>query len=250
MVENDMWALFLRLFLTALLSTGGAFALLQFFGKKWIEIKFNKELESFKSSNQKELEILKAHNLYELNILTTRKVKWIEKEQEVLSTVWGKLVTAHNKSKQAVNLLRHTPDFRRMNSEEFESFLSKSDLNENEKEYLKSQDDKSKAYTKIQVVRELYEARKAFVDFHTFFQMNCIFIIPHVKLKFKEIDDCIWSALISKEVYLDLEEGKEFRDKGLEAYNKINKEVKGYMDEMELLLQEVLFPAEKTKTAP
>ncbi|TVM19995.1 hypothetical protein DPQ33_01850 [Oceanidesulfovibrio indonesiensis] len=76
--------LLLRLILVALLSAGSAIALFQSFGKKLIESKFNKELEAFKAQSQKELELFKPHNIYEFNVLTTRKVKWIEKEQDVL----------------------------------------------------------------------------------------------------------------------------------------------------------------------
>lgn len=207
-------------------------ALFRFFGGKWVENIFAKDLEGFK-----------AQTLHEFDLLLTRKNKWHEKEHEVLSKCWIKLVNAHRKLKQAMMSFREMPDLDRMSEQDLRSFAQRNNLSEYESEYLLSQKDKMQAYSKILDMRDLNSAHTAFVEFHTYFEDNKIFLSPDIKDKFLAADDYIWSAWVSQKMSTKPYNTKI--DYYMKAYDTENEKIKPLILEIELLLQEKLFPKDK-----
>lgn len=62
-----------------------AYALLRFFGEKWMNAKFEERLAAFKHAQEKELEELR----YKINALLDRTVKLHQKEFDVIPEAWG-----------------------------------------------------------------------------------------------------------------------------------------------------------------
>lgn len=208
----------------------GAFIFFKFIGQRWIENKFAKDLELFKTQK-----------LHEFDLLLSRKTKWNEAEHEVLSISWKKLKNAHNYLRRSVSGFKEYSDLDRMNEGEFRKFINRNDLSESENDYLISQKGKrNAAYDKILDYRSLNEAHKAFLDFHSYFEENRIFLRPHIKENFDKVDDYIWSAWVSKKMSLDLGDGKT--DFLMEAYKKENEEIKPLIKKIEETIQRELFP--------
>lgn len=228
MTEQEILQLIGKLVVWVLSGMSGAFILARLWGQKWIETKFQKDLEAFK-----------AQNLHDLSLLLTRKVKWHEKEQEVLSTSWIKLINAYNALKFAISPFCRAPDLNRMSEDELNLFLSETNLSESEKREISGQQNKTDSFIKVHEVRALKDARAAFSDFHAYFDENRIFLNPDVKKKFSAVDSYILNAWVAREMSFSPHTGIEST---INADNTVSENVKPLIDEIETLLQEKLFP--------
>ncbi len=203
-----------------------AFSVFRYLGKGWLENKLAKNLEAAKS---------------EISLLAARKMKLHDREYVVFPEVWSKLNKAFSSLGVAVFSFRQMPDLGRMDPGEIESWAVQSNLSEDEKRFLLTEQDKNKAYGKILDWRDLAEANKDFRDFYTYLQENRIFLSPNVKLKLDEIAALLKASWVAKKMDRDghMPEGKSF---STEAYEKCYKEAKPIMDQIEGLVQERLFP--------
>lgn len=235
MTEQEIFVLIGKLASWLLSAAGGAGLLLlalKLWGQKWIENKFTKDLELFK-----------AQKLHEFGILLTRKTKWHEKEHEVLSEAWKKLIKAHTSLKMAISAFRTFPDLNKCSDEELKRFMADNEFSEGEREFMKeSSKDYNFAFSKIMDHRALNEANKTFTEFHEYFDENRIFLRPHIKEKFQTVDDHIWSAWVSQK--MELRGTRSKRDFGIEAFEKEDKEIKPLIADIENVIQKALFPEE------
>ena len=232
-MDKEIYEFFGRLILWIASGAGGGFLLIKFLSQRWIENRFSKDLELFKTQK-----------LHEFDLLLTRKTKWHQTEHDVLSTSWKKLKQAQNALRRAISEFKEYPDFDRMDESSFESFLSRSDLSTSEKEFMKDHnDDRNSAYNKILDYRSLNEAHKAFIDFHTYFEENRIFLRQHIKEKFDKVDSYIWSAWVSKK--MSLNDRSSTTDFLIKAFDKEDKEIKPLINEIEEVIQNELFPEEQ-----
>lgn len=230
MSEQELYQLAGKIAAWLISGAGGAFIFIKFWGQKWIENKFSKDLELFK-----------VQKLHDFDLLLTRKTKWHEKEQEVLSTAWQKLTRAHTELKRAINGFQQYPDFDRMSDDEFTKYIDGSKLSEDEKDYMKSgSESRNRRYSKILEHRTLQDSRNAFVEFHEYFKENCIFLRPHIKERFNKVDDHIWSAWVSKKMSIDAPGSST--DFLIKAYDTENKEITPLIAEIEEAIQSELFP--------
>lgn len=233
MSEQEVYSLLGKVFSWFLSATGGAALLLlyfKFWGQKWIEAKFLKDLELFK-----------VQKLHEFDFLLTRQTKWHEKEHEILSESWKKLVKAHTSLKMAISAFRSFPDLNKYSDNELERFMQDNKFSEDEKEFMKGNSkDYVSAFSRIMDYRALGEANAAFNEFHTYFDENRIFLRPHIKEKFEKADNYIWSAWVSQKMSLRHTNSK--RDFSMEAFDKESKEIKPLIDEIESVIQKELFP--------
>ncbi|CAI2717523.1 hypothetical protein [Nitrospina watsonii] len=239
MSEQELYAL-LGKFASWLLSAAGGAGLLLLFlkiwGQNWIESKFLKDLELFK-----------AQKLHEFDILLKRKIKWHEKEHESLSESWKKLVMAHRSLKGAIFSFRKSPDLERMSREEFNRFLESGDLSNDEKEYLTgNREGLNTAYSRILDIRSLNDAHKAFLEFNLYFDTNKIFLRPHIKEKFQEADDYIWSAWVSQKMSYDLRDSKA--DFAIKALDTEKDKIAPLIKDIENIVQKELFPEQKQES--
>ena len=136
----------------------GAFLLIKFCGKKWIDNRFKKDLERFK-----------AQKLYEFDLLLTRKTKWHEKEHEVLSEAWKKLIKAHNSLKFAIREFKSFPDLNKYSDKMLKRFMKVNNFTEDEQNFMKERNEGYVfAFSKIMSYRDLNEADKALSEFHIY----------------------------------------------------------------------------------
>lgn len=225
LIEN--WDLFLWCMASAALAT---VAILRFWGQKWVESKFHEKVERFK-----------AQISHDLSFSLAQKTKWHDKEQEVLSQCWQKLVTAHDRLKKSISMFRRFPDLNNMTKQEKERHVRVLQYNESEVAYFQSQENKNNAHVKIMEFRELKAAEEAFNLFHEYYEHNKIFLHPDIKEQFDKIDQLIWEAWVSRKMSIDETRIHDFWTKALE---KENDEVKPLMQDIENAIQSRLFPQE------
>jgi hypothetical protein len=207
-----------------------AFAIFKFLGKSWIEHQLAKELETAKA---------------EISILAARRLKLHDREYVVFPELWDKLNRAFNSLDRAIISLRHVPIFWKMPEAKLNDWMNHSDLSDDEKSYFLSEEDKSQAYGKILDWRDLIDAQKHSIEFHTYFQSNRIFISPEIKGKFNQIDTLIHEALVAKKMDSNGYSG-ESKNYLIEALDKFDKQVKPLMVDIESLVQTRLFPERRS----
>lgn len=212
------------------------FGIIVFLWKKQIENKFSKNLESFK-----------AQRLHEFNLLLTRQVKWNEKELEVLSISWRKLIEAHKCISIVLSPGRMGVNVVLMNEEERKRFLDTADISSDEKTTLSSlsQSDQNKAYDYILQKRELFSAQNAFIDFNTYFQDNRIFLSPDIKNVFSDTIELSHTILSDKKTcFSDFAHKYDPQLEGFyeNAANTYSRDMCRLLATTERLLQEKLFP--------
>lgn len=215
-----------------------AYALLKIFAKSWLDNQFAQKLELAKSELAKDLEAAKS----ELSILSARRLKLHDREYVVFPELWSKLNRVFVSLNQAVVSLRQVPDFQRMEAADLDSWVSRSDLSDNEKSYFNSERDKGRAYDRILDLRDLNKAKGDFYGFHTYLQDNRIFLSPEVKDKLSEIDKFMRASLVAKEIDWQGFGRGTGKDYLIEALDTLDKQVKPLMVEIESLVQAKLFP--------
>ena len=210
---------------TAIVAIPVFFALFKFFGKKWLENRFSKDLEAFK-----------AQTLHEYSFLLTYKTKFLEKEYDVLSDLWRKLSDAYNKLDLSLaGAPPPTEVFQNYDEEDLQEFCAKMKFNHFEKKYFFQNDNKKNAVFRIIQDRENLETGKSIKNYKKSFEENRIFISPDIKQKFLNLDKNIekpWSL----KVMGNSNEAEETKNK-----------IKNLMDDIENILQEKFFPNKESK---
>ena len=111
-------------FLLKILAIGGvaasfAFALFRFWGEKWIENKFQTQLERIRHTHALEIQEFRKNIDGQLN----RIIKIQDKEFTVLPEVWLRLYDANLAINIVVALFRRSIDLDRMSEDQFNEFL-------------------------------------------------------------------------------------------------------------------------------
>jgi len=215
---------------------GGAVAIaygaFTFFGKKWLEAKFDERLASFRHEQSKELEQLR----FRINAQFNRVSKIHEKEIEVLPEAWVKMMNALGSVRYLASPLRTFQDLDRLTPPQFEAFLTGSTLSDWEKDEIRKAPSKLKYYQERSFYHELRDARNGFFDFHEFITANSIFLSQDIKAKFLQIDGELWSAIVETE---SGHEAGDFKMKN-SSFSKLRQDVEAIKDELEILVQKRL----------
>ena len=169
--------------LTGSAAAVGAFGLFRFFGKNWLEAKFQERLVAFKAEKDQELEKLRA----EIGRMLDRAAKFNAKEYEILPEAWKLLNTAFGTTAYSVSALRRRPDLERMSDAQLKEFLDKSDLAEWQKDELRRSGDKNRYYGDFCSWKELNQANKALAEYNNYVLLNDIFLENDVALKMSEV---------------------------------------------------------------
>lgn len=206
-----------------------AYGVFQFLGKSWIQNQLAKDLELAKS---------------EISLLAARRMKLHDREYIVFPEIWSKLHKSSASLERAVSPFKEFADLNRMPPPEFTKWLERAELSAVHRDYLSTEKDKNRAYSRILDWRALAEANSDFLDFQIYFQSNRIFLSPDLKEKLDRIEALIKKVWVKKKMDFDghkLLEGKSFL---LEAHEKYEEEIKPIMKEIENLFQEKLFPGQ------
>jgi hypothetical protein len=217
--------------------TGLALWLFKLLGEKWLSSKFSERLEAFKHDQQKEIE----HLRFEINKLFDRTTKLHQQEFDVLPKAWSLLVTSNNSARGLTAALQSYPDLSRMLPEELDEFLSKSPLENWQKEELKNETDRNGYYQRAIFWYRLSAVRKEHRKFALFLRRKGIFLPPALKDKFRQVEDLIWDALAECE----LNKNDAVWPKRLGDQDKLRKEGELLMKQLETEVQERLWNSER-----
>lgn len=196
---QDYSAIILKIIAYAGTAAGVAFALFRFWGEKWIENKFENQLEKSRHDNARELEKLKT----ELNSELNRMSKILEKEFEILQVAWKRLYDASLAINIVVALLRRHADLDRMNEEQVKEYLNGTRLNEYQKQRVLTAPNKSEQYEKINFWYEYQDAIDVYNKFSSYIRVNSIFLRPFLKDSFLKIEFLMKTTLIDRELSRD-----------------------------------------------
>jgi hypothetical protein len=224
----NLWAQIEPLLATisALILGGGLLSLIpigifKLLGEKWLNAKFDERLAAYKHAQQKELERLR----FEINALFDRTAKLHQREFEIIPQAWALLVDARSAVDSLTYPLQEYPDLNRMSEPQLEEFLEKSPLHNWQKAELKQENDKLRYYQSAIFWHRLSDTRKIFGDHHNFLLKNGIFMPPEMKVKFTELSDIIWNALIEHQAHKDFKKNIPLELKARAAFDKQGSEL-------------------------
>lgn len=209
-----------------------AFVLFRFLGESWIKHRLATDLEAAKS---------------EISLLAARRLKLHDEEYVVFPEVWAKLNTAVTALGSAVGLFRELPDLDRMDDQEFQKWLERSSLNQEENEYISNHRSKNDAYIRVLDINNLNRAFNEAHEFRVLFREKRIFIDPEIKEKLQEVDDLIHRTWVDRKMSLNETTRRSERDFWSDAWESFEKKLKPSMVEIENLFQKKLFPVSKNE---
>jgi hypothetical protein len=233
-------------FLLNLIAYGGgsaavAYLIFRFLGEKWIENKFERQLEADRHVHAKELQDLKKNLDSELN----RALKIQEKEFDVLSESWEKLKIAENSMGVAFSMIREGINLDAMSEKEIESLLSNFGMMETHKKQIKESENKSKLYSQIIVRYELSDALKTFHDFLSYVRKNSIFIRPHLEALFLQIEEKMREAISLKKTEQIMSGTQDYVNLAYQAFKKLDGEISPLIEKLKNEIRAILHKDEE-----
>lgn len=209
-----------------------AYGLFVFLGKKWIEDKFSKSLETYKNEQQKELEDFK----YRINTLFSRVLKIHDKEMEILPEAWAKLHSAIEHISSLVSVYQEYPDFNSYKQPEIISHLKSIGWEQHQIDELLDAPDKNKHFQEKIFWHRYNDAQKMFSEFYKYITRNKIFMGKELKDHFSKVADLLWESLIKRQV------GEQAKDHKMiiESYKQLKENLNQIVDEIEKLMQDRL----------
>lgn len=180
---------------------GGGAALIayftfQFLAKSWIQNQFARSLERHRHEQAIELQRLRV----EIDSVLSGTIRLQEKEYETLPIAWDRLYDARSHVVSLISPFQSYPDLNRMNNEQIEDFLERSELLNPQKNEIRNSQDKIADYQKYIFFHRLSDTRKACRDFHMYVSKNAIFFPEDIKELLERASGLLWSATTSKEI--------------------------------------------------
>ncbi len=206
------------------IATGVALLLIRLFGAKWIESFFSKRMELYR---------------LEIGTLYNRVSKIHEKEFEVLPLAWEKLSETRNEFIALANPIQIFPNsLDLMSIDDFEEFLTHSELDEQQKKRLRGSQERSKNFRSEVYWMRLGKAKEKLHDLRIFLMRNKIFLSRDLYKLFSRIE----STLISADVSLEFPESNEtpWHRRSSELYKNLTEELQKTVDELEEAIQKRL----------
>jgi hypothetical protein len=205
-MNRDLIIAWLKQFLTV----GGpsaviAYGLFRYLGTKWLETKLATHVEKLKHDQQKEIEQVR----HKIQRMFSRISKIHEKEFEILPKAWFMLHDAYGAASQVVALLRFVPDFKSMDDEAFEEFLTRSRLSPYHQNKLRAASDRPAYYREANELVELDVAEEKRRAFNNYLIENRIFMTAELRDKFGDVAKDLIEGLNSFDV------GRQAKDMSL-----------------------------------
>ena len=207
----------LLLIVNVLAAVGAAWAAFVWFGKRWIEQLFAKQVEQLKHEQAKQLQ----EQRFKIDALFNRITKIHEREVEVLPTLWQRLQDALGHISSMSTPVRTTADLDRIPIPKLEEFLAASRLSPVDGETVRSASRKREAYYDILFWYDLADAHTSASIYHNYLAANTIFLTADLKSKFLEIDAFLSGALVDIEVDKEASQRTFTRDVAKDLHGKI-----------------------------
>ena len=191
-----------------------AYAVFRFLAKRWLDQKFNEQLENLKQEQRKELE----HVRHEIQSTFSRISKIHEKEFEVLPEAWRRLHDAYGKAFRVSSAFKQFPDVACMNEKQLNDFITGCRLRDYQKEELRKAVDRNKYYQDAIFWIDLSEAQTAQATFHNYLVENRIFMTDELRKRFGEVDKALSEALTAQEIGKDAGSGELLRESSAKVW--------------------------------
>lgn len=205
-------------------------------GGKWLDQRFESRLQSLRHEHGKEIEQLR----FKISALLDRTTKMHQREFEVLPEAWQILNDAYWATRAAVSLGRSYPDLSAMTPPQLNAFISKSQLEDWERDELQSAPDPNAYYQKRIDIRRLSDAKNQAQNSYTFTMKNGIFIEASLRQQFSALHDLIWDALIDEETNLFQKPMPRFMNR----IRKLHDEGDNMMKALEMEIHDRIWPKE------
>ena len=114
-----------------------------------------------------------------------------EMEFSAIKLVWEKFVEAFLTTNRCIAQMIQVPDFRAMNEEEFETYLTATDFSDSQKQQLRKVPDRQKTYVDILTWRFIVEAQHENFDTRLLLRKQGIFMPSALKDEFTKALDIL-----------------------------------------------------------
>lgn len=205
-----------------------SYGLFKWFGEKWIDQKFKKQMEAYKTEQSRELERLR----HKISGVFDRTKRLHTKEFEVLPDIWGKLVEAHAWVGNYTSPLQTYVDVGNLDAEELQEVLESTTFMEVQKRDIKNEKGfaRQKLFIKISEIYRGSDARERMQIFGVSLKKDGIFLKPDIKADMDTMRDMLWDALTEKQ----LNEEDDIRPKLREHYKRLKADGQPLFNKIEI----------------
>lgn len=179
---------------------GGAaavgYGLFKWLGEKWIDQKFEKQMEAYKTEQARELERLR----HRISGVYDRTVRLHTKEFEVLPDLWGKLVEAHAWGASYISAFQEYADVSKMDDEQLEEYLAGTAFMEVQKRDVRdaNRSERLKVFSRIADLYRHNDASDRIRTFATSLRKDGVFVKPEIKADMEQLLTLIRDAVFEK----------------------------------------------------
>jgi hypothetical protein len=170
------------------------------YANKWLQSRFDRQLEAFRSEKARELEALK----FEASRLLDRATKVHQHEFEVLPALWDKMTVALSATAHLVNRGQRLTKTEGMGEGQLADFVKNLDLPQWEKEEflaLPPEERDDNLWLKLKWMR-LRRALGLHGEFQDYFISNSIFLRGDLRAEVRRLSDLNYDALMEFEMAL------------------------------------------------
>lgn len=199
---------------------GAAWGLFTLFGDKWLQSKFDRQLEDLRHKQAREMEEFR----FEIGRMSDRSIKLNEKEFEIVPEAWRRLVDAFYATSSHVSSFRQGLNFLMMTDSQMEEALGATELFESQKQQVREakRADRSQVYNNVIYWHDKARVEQTAREFTNYIAKYGIFISN--KKLFDEIGDMIWDALLEYQLSREVDIKERVKAHELDKEGKIKLE--------------------------
>lgn len=207
---------------------GISWAAFKWLGKAWIENKFSRAMEEYRSEQAHELERLK----HRINATFDRLTRLHDREFEVLPDLWGKLVEARLWALSYTSSMQSYPVIKSLDDDALLEYLDGHPFAEWQKREILDAEDRQEEFVKLLKRYRHGEVESKIREFELAFAKMGIFLDAELEEMMRKLNKLISDAVIEQKINEDhdnkpgLREGKRaLQTDGEELHLAIKKEV-------------------------
>jgi hypothetical protein len=213
----------LKLVLDVFIAGGGgaviAFGIFKLLGEKWIDSKFQKDLDEYRMK---------------VNALFNRITKIHEKEIEILPEIWQKLQKYYGKVYNVMPILQSHPDLTVLENNKIEEYLLKRHFSNTDIASVLQASDRNKCFRDKLFWYDLSDAQSELQEFRNYLILNRIFLCKEIYDVVRDLDSKLGNALIKMELGNTPSRDREMIS---EAMDIIHSETTPIINKIETLIQ-------------
>lgn len=220
----------------ALVVGGGAsfvaYQAFKHFAAKWLDARFEKNLQRLVHDQNKELERLRS----DLTKAFDRATKLHQREFEVLPKTWDDVSEAYWATASLVSPLQTMPDLSSMQEKQLANFLAQSELEDWQKDEVLEASDKTKKYGELIYWHKLSRVTQAHRLADIALSRGGIFVHDNIREKLQAVLDLVRGALIEDRMNHE-DPPSRYNERLHSDIDRIRSEGKKWMEEAEALIK-------------